>query len=133
MIANAYRIGRRQVSRAGGWPRHRAILATFNDPKHTEEVLSKARMLKGTTFGISRDYPREIRDARRELWDEYKTARSKYGNRNVKLQFPAALVVNGDKVRDLFPGWHSILQGSRNSNVGARVKENFKQEICGRK
>ena len=127
--SNAYRLGRRVVARTGQTPRNRAILASFSDPSLTDEILRSARMLAGTTFGISRDYPREIRDARKDLWEDFKRAKSLYGKRNVQLQFPAALVINGDKVRDLFPGWRSILQGSRNSNVKARVDEKFKHAI----
>jgi hypothetical protein len=35
------------------------------------------------------------------------------------------LEVNGETVRNLFPGWHSILRGSRNSNVESRVNETY--------
>lgn len=91
--------------------------------------MGNARCLKGTSFGISRDYPKEIADARPELWPDFKASRDRHGSRNVQIRFPAALVVNGDVVRDMFPGWHSILRGSRNSNVKARVNELFQLSI----
>ena len=89
-------------------------------------ILSNAKRLKGTSFGISRDYPSEISEARKELWPEFKMAREKYGPRRVSLRFPASLVINGDTVKDLFPDWHEVLKGSRNSDVRNRIDEQVK-------
>ena len=128
-ITKAYRIGKRQSTRARGVTRHRPILVSFRDANDVDVIMEKARLLANTECGISRDYPREISDARRELWADYKQAKSKYGTKNVKLKFPAALEINGDIVRDLFPKWYETLRGSRNSNVQARIKERYARTV----
>ena len=124
-ISKAQRIGRPRPVQARGVSRPRTILVTFRDANDVETIMSNTRLLARTNYGISRDYPREIADARRELWGDYKQARSRFGPRNVKLRFPAALEVNGDVVRDLFPRWYETLRGSRNSNVTARTQQRF--------
>lgn len=130
MITRAYRLGRRSVANnMNGTARCRPILASFSNPEITDTILQNARMLANTPYGISRDYPREIREARQELWPDYREARAKYGKRNVKIKFPAALEINGDTVRNLFPDWHKVLRGSRNSNANARIQEKFVRRI----
>ena len=89
--------------------------------------MDNAKLLRGTSFGISRDYPREISDARKQLWPEFKAARDKYGAQNVKLVFPAALMIRGETVNNFFPDWHSTLRGSRNADVTAHVEQRFQQ------
>lgn len=56
----------------------RPIICRFFERKDVDYILSKAYQLKGTTFGINRDYPREIVEARSKLWPEYKQNREKY-------------------------------------------------------
>ena len=125
-ITKAFRIGKRQSNNN---IRPRSILVTFLDPTITDVIMDNAKSLKNTNYGISRDYPREIREARQELWPDFKQARSLHGAKNVKLKYPAALVINGETVRNEFPGWHDILRGSRNTNVKARVNEKFKRSV----
>ncbi|KAH3811615.1 hypothetical protein DPMN_140027 [Dreissena polymorpha] len=84
-------------------------------------------LVKNTHFGISRDYPREISEARKDLWPDFKAARDKYGMKNVKMLFPAALSVHGEVIRNLFPDWHSVFRGSRNSDVASRIDQRFKK------
>lgn len=127
-IVSAYRLGRSKSYRTGR-VNPRAILVTFSDIRYVDEIMDSVIKLKGTHFGVARDYPKEIRDARKELWDEYKAAKLRYGPRNVKLTYPAALVVNGDVVINKFPGWHEILRGSRNSNVQARIEARYNQLV----
>ncbi|KAH3730682.1 hypothetical protein DPMN_143948 [Dreissena polymorpha] len=126
-IVEARRIGRRIVARAQGTTRGRAILVTLSDPRYVNDIMDSAKLLKNTHFGISRDYPREISEARKELWPEFKAAREKYGSKSVKMLFPAALSVHGEVIRNLFPDWHSILRGSRNSDVASRVDQRFQK------
>jgi hypothetical protein len=130
-ITKAFRVGKRQISRSRGGvrPFHRAILVSFSDPFVTDIIMDKAYLLKNSSYGISRDYPREIREARQELWPDFKNARDKYGKENVKLKFPAALVINGKTVKNLFPDWYEILRGSRNSNIMERIQEKFKRTV----
>ena len=73
-------------------------------------------MLKGTPYGISRDYPQEITHARQKLWPQYKAARENPLNR-VTIGYPAKLIVNGVVVCDLFPEWNSVNKGSRISLI----------------
>lgn len=82
-------------------------------------------MLKNTTSGIYRDYPREMHEARQGLWLLFKADKEKYDKRSVNLKYPAVFVVNGD-VRDLFTGWFDILRGSCNSNLKAGIQEKSK-------
>ncbi|KAH3697268.1 hypothetical protein DPMN_084760 [Dreissena polymorpha] len=65
--------------------------------------------MDSTSFDISRDYPREISDARKQTWPDFKAALDKYGTKNVKMAFPAALVIHGETVTNAFPDWHSTL------------------------
>lgn len=121
-ISKAYRIGPRRLFQK----KPRSILVSFTDIRHTDTILSNASRLKGTSYGISRDYPSEINEARKALWPEFKIAREKYGPKKVAIKFPAALKVNGVTVKDHFPDWSEVLKGSRNSNVPNRVQEQVK-------
>ncbi|KAH3853011.1 hypothetical protein DPMN_095534 [Dreissena polymorpha] len=89
--------------------------------RDVNDIMDNAKLLRGTSFGISRDYPREISDARKQLWPEFKAARDKYGAKNVKMAFLAALVIHGETVKNAFPDWHSTLRCSRNADVTAHV------------
>ena len=119
-IVSAFRAGRRRTIRGRLVPR--MIIASFSNVRYVSAVMDNVRELTGTTYGVSRDYHREIREARKELWQTYKDARTEFGAGNVKLIFPAELTVHGETVRNLFPGWKEILQGSRNSNVKTRTE-----------
>ena len=90
----------------------RPIIVTFSFFRDTEDILLQARSLKGTPFGISRDYPPEITRARQELWPRFKEAREDRFNR-VTIGYPAKLIVNGAIICDLFPDWDAVMKGSR--------------------
>ena len=62
-IERAHRLGKRNTN--GQKPR--AIMAKFSFQKNKELILSNARSLAGTVFGISQDFPREIVEIRRGL------------------------------------------------------------------
>jgi hypothetical protein len=130
VIVRAQRLGRVATPRASflgpkptSKPRPRQILVTFAQPVEVDFLISSAKNLKGTDIGISRDFPREITDARKALWPFFKEARTNYGPKNVKMLYPAALQVNGRITRDMFPDWFIILRGSRNSYIPKRVSE----------
>ena len=122
-LTKVFRFGRRHTFR--GSQRPRQILATFSDPREVGVVLENTYRLRDTGIGVSRDYPKEIAEARKDLWPEFKGARNRYGKRSVQLRFPAALVVRGEVVRDCFPGWNDILRGSRNINTSERVRAHY--------
>ena len=68
----------------------------------------------GTRFRVDRDYPKEINNARRLLWNRYKEPReTKRRKDTVSLQFPAKLAVNGRIVEDAFPAWNDALKKVR--------------------
>lgn len=110
-IERAHRLGRYNSEKGP-----RPIIVAFSFYKDTEDILSLARMLKGTPYGISRDYPQEITRARQKLWPQYKAARENPLNR-VMIGYPAKLIVNGVVVCDLFPDWNSVNKGSRISLI----------------
>ena len=62
-IERAYRLGKQNAN--DGKPR--PITAKFTFHKNKEFILSNARTLAGTDFGISQDFPREIVEIRRGL------------------------------------------------------------------
>jgi hypothetical protein len=84
--------------------------------------MANARNLAGTRYGIDRDYPYEIRTARKALWPAYKEYRSRKGNK-VQLKYPAALYVNHRLVEDAFPGWELLLNPSR--DIGQKPPKVF--------
>ena len=128
-ITKAYRIGRKSFSKTNKTIKNRSILVSFIDPRQVDLIMSQAYLLKGTFYGISKDYPKEISDARKELWPEYKQARAKYGPKNVTIKYPASLVIRGETVRNKFPDWYEVLQGSRNSNINERIDIRFKAKV----
>ena len=71
-----------------------------------EQILSRAYLLKGSQFGIDRDYPKEILNARKLLWNRYKELRK--DGENVTFQYPARLVINRRVVEDDFPDWYDV-------------------------
>jgi len=65
-------------------------------------------ILIGSRYAVDRDYPTEIRLARKSMWSEYKEYRRNRNNK-VQLRFPAALYVNHRLMRDAFPHWNDLL------------------------
>lgn len=110
-IERAHRLGK--FNRLKG---PRPIIVAFSFYRDTDDVISLARVLKGTTYSINRDYPLEITNARKTLWPQFKEARSIPYNR-VTIGYPAKLIVNGVVTWDLFPDWDNILRGSRISAI----------------
>lgn len=111
--SNLQNINRRRRSR-GQPPTTRPIIACFRDSADVEAILNNANKLKDKPkFGINKDYPTEITQARTQLWPLYKSEREKNPNSKVYIGFPAKLVVGGQVKKDLFPNWHTILRGSR--------------------
>ena len=91
-IERVHRLGRYNPSKG-----HRPIIAAFSFYRDTDEILSQSRLLRGTTYGISRDHPPEIARARQRLWPQFKAARDNPYNR-VSIAYPAKLIVNGTVV-----------------------------------
>ena len=121
-IQRAHRIDRVQrqtlIGRSAN-ARPRPLIALFRDYQDVELVLSNANKLQGTPFGINRDYPREIINARKTLLKEKKDLKLKYPSANISIQYPAKLVCDKRVVKDMFPNWFSVMKGDRlDANLG---------------
>ena len=80
-IQRAHRLGkpvpqnRRWAKVTAGQRGPRPIIVCFRDYNDVELIMSNANKLRGTSYGINRDYPRKIINARSKLWADYKTAK----------------------------------------------------------
>jgi hypothetical protein len=103
-----------RAHRVGAPNKHkiRPIIVNFVNFKDVEVILENAYKLKGTKFGINRDYPREIVVARSKLWPLYKKEKANKRNK-VHIGYPAKLIVNKKVIKDEFPEWQTIMQMSR--------------------
>jgi len=113
MIADEMSIQR--VHRLGQFnhDRDRFIIVAFTNYTDTESILAQAYKLKGSTLAISRDYPAEIVEARKALWQEYRDLRAAYQNDKIFIAYPATLKHNGRVVRDMFPDWNTSMRKNR--------------------
>ena len=115
MIKRAHRLGH---GRGNHWSRTgpltpRPIIVCFKDYKDVEMIIGAANKLKNMPYGINKDFPKKITNARSQLWPLYKTERAKNPDTSVYIGFPAKLVVGGKVVKDQFPNWFTVLRGSR--------------------
>jgi hypothetical protein len=99
-------------NRRGQESSKRTILVTFRYSHEVNSEMANARNLAGTRYVIDRDYPYEIRTARKALWPTYKEYRSRKGH-TVQLKYPLALYVNHRLVEDAFTDWELLLNPSR--------------------
>lgn len=106
-LERAHRLGRYAFNKT------RPIIVAFRDFCDTELILNGSSNLRGTNFGVSRDYPNELSKARQSIWRQFKTTRDNNPHKKVTFGYPASIRVDGDIVVDLFPDWYSVLQGSR--------------------
>ena len=60
-VERAHRVGRFNPQRRQS---PRPIIAVFRDYITTENIISQGRLLRGTQYGVSRDYPVEIKKMR---------------------------------------------------------------------
>ena len=109
-LARAHRLGPRRVGQRN--PK-RPIIVNFRDYCDTNIIMNHANRLRNTPFSIGYDLPKEIKEARKRLWEEVK--RIKRTSPDVKFQilYPAKLLVGGKIVIDEFPDWGRVMQGSR--------------------
>lgn len=109
-ITRAHRLGPR---RQGVQVHKRPIIANFRDYCDVELIFSKANLLKNTNFSIDRDMPKEISDARKRLWPQFKSLKSANPRAKVHIQYPARLICDRNVIQDEFPDWHEIMSKSR--------------------
>ena len=109
-LARAHRLGPRKI---GIRDPRRPIIVNFRDFIDTDTIMNKAFMLKNTPFSISYDLPKEINEARKRLWSELRTIKANKPFVKFQILYPAKLLVEGKVVRDEFPDWGKVMQGSR--------------------
>ncbi|MES9882921.1 MAG: hypothetical protein ABW185_18795 [Sedimenticola sp.] len=121
-IHRAHRLGRMQYNRGerGFRPRHRPIIVALRDYQDVELILSNTRNLTGTAFGINRDYPPEIVNARKDLYPMLKRYRAEKPDSRVTIQFPARLLIDKTVIVDMFPDWYEVLKRSRHVTTHTR-------------
>lgn len=107
VIDRAHRLGRFKQGQK------RSVIVAFRDYSDVELVLSKANKLKGSEYSINRDFPKEIANARRSLWGEYKDLKRQCPSSKINLVYPAKIVQDGRVVRDCFPNWDNIMSNTR--------------------
>ena len=116
-VQRVHRLGKLRQPRRQGFGRptvnYRPLIAAFRDYQDVELILSNASKLKGSSFSINKDYPREIVDARKILFRKKREIKSEKPDSNVTIKYPAKLVVDGLTVKDMFPDWFPTLKKSR--------------------
>ena len=124
-IERARRLGSLSSNRyRGKQDPKRPIIARFMDYNDTDRVLEKADRLKGSSFGLDRDYPKEIAVARKELYASSEACEGRRNRLRVQIKFPAKLYIEGRLVRDKFPGWFNIMNQSRTNGFEAKIPTN---------
>ena len=122
-LERAHRLGRFSVNKT------RPIIVAFRDFCDTEDILRATSVLKGSNYGVSRDYPNEIAKARQSLWTQFKDLRGNNPNKKVSLGYPAKIFIDGDTVVDKFPDWFPVLNGSRVSYLSCNQNQASGQGI----
>ena len=112
-IQRVHRVGRPPSRRFGGQVRDRPLIAAFRDFQDVEMIILNANKLKGTGYGVNRDLPKEILDARKPLWTKYKEEKTADPLAKLTIAYPAKLIKNGRVIADALPEWHSIMKKSR--------------------
>lgn len=121
-IQRAHRVGkpvnnrRNVIGRAASNPKHRPLIALFRDFQDVELILSNAGKLRGTSFGVNRDYPPEIIEARKPLLAEKKKLKAAKPDSMISIQYPAKLIQDGRLIKDMFPDWQTSIRRSRLGN-----------------
>ena len=119
-IDRAHRLGRR----VNGYDPRRPMIVRFRDYTDTERILQQAYKLRGTRFGVDRDYPKEIAEARRALYACTEAREARARRSKVQIRYPARLFIDGQLVDDKFPDWFQILSTPR---IGIQSATHFEQ------
>lgn len=121
-IQRAHRLGRKQYGNSGRGlrPFHRPVIVALRDYQEVEHIISKTKILAGTRFGVSRDYPQEIANARKELFPKLKALKMSKPNSKVSIVYPARLIVDNQIVDDKFPDWPEVMRRSRHVTSNAQ-------------
>ena len=109
-LARAHRLGQRKI---GYRNPKRPVIVNFRDFCDVESIMSRSYLLKNTQFSVGYDLPKEINEARKRLWEETKSIKSKQPRSKCQIVYPAKLIVDGRVFRDEFPQWSEAVHGSR--------------------
>ena len=120
-ITRAHRLGPRRI---GSRNPRRPIIVNFRDFCDTEIIMERTHMLRNTPYSVGYDLPKEINDARKNLWQELKAVKARQPRAKAHIVYPAKLVVDGRVVRDEFPDWNDAMRGSRLSDF-SHIDRNF--------
>ena len=120
-LARAHRLGPRKI---GQRDPKRPIIVNFRDYCDTDIIMSRARLLKNLPFSIGYDLPKEIKEARKKLWEEVRHIRQTSPRVKFQILYPAKLLVEGKIVRDEFPDWGKAMQESRLTDF-SHIDRNF--------
>ena len=107
-IERIHRLGSLRRAKARSQTPRRPIIVAFGQYSNTETILQTAYMLRGSTFSVSRDFPKEIVNVRRSLLPQYKEQKQIRGNR-VSMEYPAKIIVNSKVIADGFPDWYQLI------------------------
>ena len=121
-LSRAHRLGPRRIGSSN--PR-RPIIVNFRDFCDTQMIMDRVHMLRNTPYSVGYDLPKEINDARKNLWQELKAIKSRQPRAKAQIVYPAKLIVDGKVVRDEFPDWNDAMRCSRLSSDFAHIDRNF--------
>lgn len=114
VIERAHRLGsiNSPANRSKDDPR-RPIIVRFRDYADTDTVMENAYKLKGMSFGVDRDYPKEIADARKHLYKSKEATEARANREKFQIRYPAKLYVKGKLIKDEFPDWFDVMNHNR--------------------
>ena len=111
-IHRAHRVGRLQTRIGRNLTpkqKHRPLIAAFRDFRDVDMIIDSAKKLKGLGFGINRDIPKELVEARKPLWARLKSEKAKDPNAKLVIAYPAKLIMNKTVIQDSIPDRHAIM------------------------
>ena len=81
--------------------KNRPIIVALKGYPDVDEYMQNATRLRDTGLGVSRDYPDEVRMARKKLEGRRKDAAK--DKKKATIAYPAKLIIDGVVVADVFP------------------------------
>ena len=120
-LSRVHRLGPRKI---GSRNPRRPIIVNFRDFCDTVMIMEKAHMLRNTSYSVAYDLPKDINDARKNLWQELKAVKSRQPRAKAQIVYPAKLIVDGKVFRDEFSDWIEAMRCSRLSNF-SHIEKNI--------
>jgi hypothetical protein len=109
-IQRAHRLG---PDKKVNYDQKRPIIVNFMHYEDTETILRSAYKLRGTNFMIDRDYPKEIVEARKKMYDSQAAREGREAGKRVEIKYPARLYINNVFEDDALPDWFGLMRESR--------------------